>query len=221
MKISERRANDMIDQLTAILSFLGDWLYAWFIAPGSYLLSKFAAIAPATAFNLGISAGQNEGTLVIMLSLACWLLLLFALGIARTIVRSWLRLASAMVLTAWHRVKLAASGYKTRLVLKLKSLLPRRYAKSPADLPTVEFDDLDLEVLHLVSEQGPGFALSAPELAEKMSLLPSRIQESLDKLNRNNMLKSVIASTDGFDNYSLSETGAAFVSMWQRQESRG
>ena len=34
------------------------------------------------------------------------------------------------------------------------------------------------------------------------------------------MLKSVIGSAYGFDNYRVSESGAAFVSMYQRQEAR-
>ncbi len=212
---------NMIDQLTASFSSVGDWLYAGFIAPGSYLLSKFAAVAPVTAFKLDISTGQTEGTLVIALSLVAWILLCVALAIIWTLVRNWLRLASALLLTAWHRTKLTASGYKTKLVLKLRSLFPSRPAERQTKTPTVEFDDLDLAVLNSVSEQGPGFTLSAPELADRMSLLPSRIQHSLDKLNRNNMLQSVIGSTDGFDNYRLSETGAAFVSMWQRQQARG
>lgn len=211
----------MIDQLIATLNSVGDWLYAGFIAPGSYLLSKFAVIAPVTAFKLDISPGQSEGTLVIVLSLIAWILLCIALAIVWALVRTASRLASAMSLTAWHQLKIVASSYKTRLVLKMRSLVPRRPAESDTKTPTVEFDDLDLAVLNSVSEQGPGFTLSAPELADRLSLLPSRIQQSLDKLNRNNMLTSAIGSTDGFDNYRLSEAGAAFVSMWQRQQARG
>lgn len=211
----------MIDQLTAYLHSFGDWLYGWFIAPGSYLLSVFADVAPATAFGLGLSAAQTEGTLVIALSIVCWITLCIVLGIAWEVLRSGSRLVSAMIRTAWHRFLIAAASRKTRLVLKIRSLFPRRPAAVETIAPSVEFDDLDLAVLHSVSEQGPGFTLSAPELAEQMSLLPARIQQSLDKLSRNNMLQSAIGSTDGFDNYRLSETGAAFVSMWQRRESRG
>lgn len=211
----------MIDQLIAYLESFGDWLYGWFIAPGSYLLSKFAAVAPATAFDLGILPGQTEGRLVIALSLISWILLCFAFAFAWSVVRNALRVAIAMFLTAWHRMMIVAASYKTNLVLKLRSLFSRRPARLDDATPAVEFDDLDLEVLYSVSEQGPGFTLSAPELAEKMSLLPSRIQQSLDKLSKNNMLKPVIGSTDGFDNYRLSETGASFVSIWQRQQTRG
>lgn len=211
----------MIDQLTAYLDSFGDWLYGWFIAPGSFLLSKFAAVAPATAFDLGITPGQTEGALVITLALVSWILLCTAGAVAWILARNGTRLAVAMVLTAWHQLIIAVANHKTNVVLKLRSLFPKRPARPDETMPAVEFDELDLAVLHSVSEQGPGFTLSAPELAERMSLLPTRIQQSLDKLNRNNMLKSSIGSTDGFDNYRLSETGAAFVSMCQRRELRG
>lgn len=211
----------MIDRITAYLDSFGSWLYGWFVAPGSFLLSKFAAVAPATAFDLGIEPGQTEGTTVIALSLASWLLLCIVCALAWGVLRNGVRLTIAMVLTAWHRLAVAATGFKTNVVLKLRSLVPARSAHRDATSPAVEFDDLDLAVLHSVSEQGPGYTLSAPELAEAMSLLPAQIQRSLDKLSRNNMLRSTIGSTDGFDNYCLSETGAAFVSMYQRQATRG
>lgn len=103
----------------------------------------------------------------------------------------------------------------------LRWLLPRRKTQSDLERAAVEFDELDLAVLDSVSEQGPGFTLSAPELAERLSLLPSRIQQSLEKLSRNKLLDSSIGSTDGFDNYYLTEAGATYVSIWQRQQSRG
>lgn len=211
----------MIIELTAKLNSLGNWLWSWFVAPGSYLLSKFAAIAPATAFDLGLSPGQTDGTIVIVLSLVSWLVFAVVLAFAWVSARNLTRYAGALLRTAWYRLQIAVHGYKTRMVLKIRSLIPKRSRAPETTMPTVEFDDLDLAVLYSVSEQGPGFTLSAPELAERMSLLPARIQQSLDKLSRNNMLKSAIGSTDGFDNYRLSETGAAFVSMWQRRESRG
>ena len=82
----------------------------------------------------------------------------------------------------------------------------------------VEFDDLDLAVLRSASAQGPGFALSAPELAEKFRLRPAQVQRSLEKLSHNKMLDYVLGSTDGFDNYRLTDSGAAFFAMCQRQE---
>ena len=62
--------------------------------------------------------------------------------------------------------------------------------------------------------------LSAPELAEQFSLRPAQIQRSLDKLCSNAMITTVIGSTDGFDNYRLTDSGNAFVGMWARRQPR-
>jgi len=212
---------DMITQAIELFSKAVDWLYAMFVTPGSYLIAKFVAIAPVTAMRLGLAADQTGGTLLIVLSLISWIVLLILLVVAWLFVRNCARVANAVIRTALYRMNAAISSYKTKLVLKLRALVPRRSSSAECVTPAVEFDELDLAILHSVSTQGPGFTLSAPELAERLSLLPSQIQQSLDKLNRNNMLKSVIGSTDGFDNYRMSEPGAAFVSMCQRQESRG
>ena len=211
----------MVEKVSIVISTIGGKLYAAFILPGSYLLSQFAAIAPVTAMRLGIAAGQTEGALPVVLSLITWIVLLILFVVVWRLIRNWLRLGNAIVRTAWFRLIMAVSSYKTKLVLKLRSYLPQRRAAAEITAPAVEFDQLDLAVLSSVSMHGPGFTLSAPELAERLSLLPSRIQQSLDKLSKNNMLNSVIGSTDGYDNYRLTETGASFISMWQRQESRG
>jgi RIO-like serine/threonine protein kinase len=84
----------------------------------------------------------------------------------------------------------------------------------------IEFDDIDLAVLRTASAQGPGFALSAPELAEKFTMRPAQVQRSLDRLRQNKMLDSVIGSTDGYDNYRLTDSGFAFLAMLQRQQAR-
>lgn len=81
----------------------------------------------------------------------------------------------------------------------------------------IEFDDLDLAVLRSASVQGAGFALSAPELAEQFRMRPAQVQRSLNMLSKNKMLAYVIGSTDGFDNYRLTDSGAAFFAMWERQ----
>ena len=76
-------------------------------------------------------------------------------------------------------------------------------------------------MLRSVSAKGPGFALSAPDLADKFTLRPAQVQRSLDKLSKNKLLASVIGSTDGFDNYRMTDSGLAFMAMWERQQARG
>ncbi len=82
----------------------------------------------------------------------------------------------------------------------------------------VEFDNLDLAVLRSAAARGPGVMLSAPQLAEQIRMRPAQVQRSLDKLSKNKMLDYVIGSTDGSDNYRLTDSGATFVGMWQRQQ---
>jgi DNA-binding MarR family transcriptional regulator len=211
----------MVDQAFTLLGAIGDVLYAVFLMPGIYLLSAFVATAPVTALKLGITAGQTEGTLPVVVSLISWFVLMILLSIVWQVFRNWLRMVNAMLRKIGFRLTLATRACKTRLLLMLRWFLPRRKTQADLEPAAVEFDELDLAVLDSVSEQGPGFTLSAPELAEQLSLLPSKIQQSLEKLSRNKLLDSSIGSTDGFDNYYLTEAGATYVSIWQRQQSRG
>jgi DNA-binding PadR family transcriptional regulator len=50
---------------------------------------------------------------------------------------------------------------------------------------------------------------------------PAQVQRSLDKLRKYELVDSVIGSTDGFDNYRLTESGAFFLADWQRRGKGG
>ncbi|MDH3578771.1 MAG: hypothetical protein OEO71_13260, partial [Gammaproteobacteria bacterium] len=102
-----------------------------------------------------------------------------------------------------------------RLLHGLRRLVPQR-TRGDIAAPKVDFDDLDLAVLHSAAARGPGFTTSAPELAERLTYRPTQIQRSLNKLSRNKLLDGVIGSTDGFDNYRLSESGSHYVMMLRR-----
>lgn len=211
----------MVDQALTILDTVKDQLYAIFVMPGSLLLAWFTSVAPAKALSLGITGGQSEGLLVNVLSLFAWLLLAMAATAVLKVFRNGLRLANAIVRTTWFRMTIAISAMKTSLLLKLRSLLGQRGKLDHPEPRSVDFDEWDMAVLDSISEQGPGFTLSAPELAVHLSMRPSQIQARLEKLSHYKMLDSVIGSTDGYDNYRLTETGATFVSVWQRQERLG
>jgi len=209
----------MIDRLLSDLAQIGDALTGAFLLPGEFLLSAFDRLAPDTVAILT----RGHGALIVTFigALLTWsvatILGLMFLRFCRNLVRQ----ASAFVLTLWHRTRMALASLRMRIVWTIRSLLPHRKRPEENLAPTIEFDDLDMAVLHSVSAKGPGFAMSAPDLAEIFTLRPTQVQRSLDKLSRNKLLASVIGSTEGFENYRLTESGLAFIAMWQRQAARG
>lgn len=117
-----------------------------------------------------------------------------------------------------YRILQGLGNLKTRVVCKIRELIPHRRIGRIDSAPQVEFDDLDLAVLRTASALGPGIAINAVELAERFRLRPAQVQRSLNKLNSNKMLDSVIGSSEGFDNYRLSQLGNAFTSRWAQQK---
>ncbi len=208
------------DWLTYLRDF-GDLIYAVFMLPGDFLLLHFAERLPALALTLGVGGDDRSLILpatVAVLSWICvgivvWAIVRLCLNIARTI--------DAAVRTMFFRVFEAACNFKTWMVCKIRQLLPRRRSGIANSAPEVEFDDLDMAVLRSAAACGPGLATSAPDLAEQLMLRPAQIQRSLDKLRINHMLDNILGSTEGFDNYRLSKSGAIFISAWQRKWRRG
>jgi len=213
--------NDMIiDWLTYVRDF-GDMMYDIFMLPGDFLLSQLALRLPALALTLGVRDVDGSLFLPAVISLLSWLLMGIVVWAIGRLLRNLARIMTAAVRTVSFRVSLAAGNFKTWVVCKIRQLIPQRRSGIADSAPEVELDDLDIAVLRSAAACGPGFATSAPELAEQLMMRPAQIQSRLDKLRKNNMLDAIIGSTEGFDNYRVSKSGAIFITMWQRKWRRG
>ncbi len=207
----------MITDLTTILRQFGNAVYNIFVLPGDFLLSQFAAHAPRVAAKLGFVGDDQSDMLLVVLSLLIWFLLAVVVMKILRLWQNFVRISNAMIKTISFRISLATRNLKMRLMCRLRRLIPRRSNRDDA-VSEVEFDDLDLAVLRSTAACGPGFTTSAPELADQFPLRPAQIQRSLDKLSSNKMLDRSTGSTDGFETYRLSQSGAFFLAMWQRKE---
>ncbi len=143
------------------------------------------------------------------MSIVAWRLYRYGKSLTRNLV--------ALTHTAFFRTRQAAGSLKTRIVCRLRGVVPSRRDDGIDAVPEIDFDDIDLAVLRSAAARGPGFAMSAPEIAEQFKLRPSEVQRSIDKLRQSRMLDTVIGSTDGYGNFRLSPYGTTFVAMWQRQ----
>ena len=207
----------MINNWLSTLREFGALVREIYLVPGDFVLSKFAELAPVTATNWGISAGSDSAVQAAVISAIFWILMSIIAWRLYRYCQSFVRNFIAVLHTAWYRGRQAAGSLKTRIVCRLREFVPRREEHGIDAIPEIDFDDLDLAVLRSAAARGPGLATSAPEIAEKFKLRPSQVQRSIDKLRRNKMLDTVIGTTDGYDNFRLSPSGATFVAMWQRQ----
>ncbi len=207
----------MISNWLSILPELGFFIREIYLAPGEFVLSRFAELAPVTAGNWGIADSGDALAAVAATSAIFWLLMSIIAWRLYRYGRSFVRNLVALVHTAWYRGRQAVGSLKTMLVCRLRGVAPRRAHDGIDAVPEIDFDDLDLAVLRSAAARGPGLATSAPEIAEQFKLRPSEVQRSIDKLRHSRMLDTVIGSTDGYGNFRLSPYGASFVAMWQRQ----
>jgi hypothetical protein len=189
-----------------------------YFAPGDFVLSKFAELAPVTAANWGVAGNGDSIMAAAVISAFFWLLISIVAWRLYRYGKSLTRNLVALFHTAGFRGRQAAGSLKTRIVCRLREFVPSRHDDGYDAVPEIDFDDLDLAVLRSAAARGPGLATSAPEIAEKFKLRPSEVQRSIDKLRQSRMLDTVIGSTDGYGNFRLSPSGATFVAMWQRRQ---
>lgn len=206
------------DDFLALMRDAGNAIYNAFAWPGEYALLHLGNIVPD--FAAYMSTPTNHTTAMVILSLIYWYLVVVLATMFFRAYCNVARIVTAAAHTAAYRIVLEAGNVKTRIICKLRQRLP--WGKSAQDMyePTVEFDKLDLAILKAAVVKGPGFAMSAPELAEQFSLRPAQIQRSLDKLCSNAMITAIFGSTDGFENYRLTDSGNTFVGMWAQQKPR-
>lgn len=206
------------DDFLKLLRDTGNAIYNAFAWPGEYALLQLGNMAPD--FAAYMSTPTNYTTAVVILSLIYWYLVIVLSTMFVRACRNVARIVTATARTIAFRLFLEAGNAKTRIICKLRQRFPWNKAAQDVAAPTVEFDKLDLAILKTAVVKGPGFALSAPELAEQFSLRPAQIQRSLDKLCSNAMMTTVIGSTEGFDNYRLTDSGNTFVGLWASQKPR-
>lgn len=185
-----------------------------FLLPAEFILSLIGKIAPqAEAI---ITFGQGGTVATFCIALAAWTgILVIGLLILRACLKLTRTFSSLIRIALWH-LKMTLGNLKTKLIWKYREYFPHK-AQQAQSVSHAQFDDMDIAVLASVSRRGPGMATSAPELAEKYKLRPAQVQDRLEKLARNHMLSSVISSTDGYENYRLTDSGLALIAMCERQ----
>jgi hypothetical protein len=182
---------------------LGYAAYDVFLWPGNFVLSQVGTHAPGLALKLGIGVDGDAVVLPAIASAVVWSLLVF-LGWKTT------KSVCAQILYGGRRVKAI-------LVAKFQKTNRRRQLSRPVAIPDVEIDDLDLAILDTGLTLPPGLALTAAELAGQMTKRPAQLQQRLEKLRKYGLVDGALGETDGFDNYRLTRSGAAVVSIWHRQ----
>ncbi len=191
----------------ANLHDLGKVIYDLFMLPGTLVLSQLGALAPELALELGIGVEGDGVMLPAIISLLVWSLL----GI----------LVWETARAVCSRIFYGSRRLKTFLVSKLQKLNRRRLLSRPISIPEVELDDLDIAVLNSGVTLSPGLVLTAAELSGQLIKRPAQVQRSLDKLRKYGLVDDTIGTTDGFDNYRLTRSGAYLLAVWQRKGNDG
>jgi DNA-binding MarR family transcriptional regulator len=207
----------MITNWLANVHDLGKAIYNAFFLPGDFVLSQFVAHAPTLALRLGIGGDGDGLMLPAVLSLLIWLLLVVVVWKFIGLLQNVARIVNATTRTIYFRTSYGIRSIKTKLVCMWLKLFPRRGSSTADTITEVQFDDLDLAVLRTSAALAPGFALSAPELAGQLTMRPAQVQRSLDKLRKYELVDYGTGSTDGIDNYRLTQSGAFFLAAWQRR----
>ena len=197
----------MITNWLANLHDLGKVIYDLFLLPGAFVLSQLGTHAPELALKLGIGVEGVGVMLPAIVSLLVW-------SLPGILVWKTVRAIISRIFYGTRRLK-------TFLVCKLQKLNRRRLLSRPVSIPEVEFDDLDIAVLNSGMTLSPGHVLTAAELSGQLIKRPAQVQRSLDKLRKYGLVDDTIGTTDGFDNYHLTRSGAYLLAVWQRKGNDG
>ena len=189
-------------------------IYQAFTLPGEWILSLIDRFAPQAVEIMLV----DNGAIIVpfVLSLLVWTLVIVAGLMVFRVCRNFAWQVAALWRTFVWRLKMALGSLKTRLLWKYRQFFPHRGDNSEM-VAREEFDNVDIALLRTLFKQGPGMTISAPELTERLKLRPAQIQHRLDNLLQHQMVRSAIGSTDGYENYRLTDSGLAFITMMQRQ----
>jgi hypothetical protein len=183
--------------------------YFYNSAADAYLLPG-QLVTSAMNTGLNIVVGDKEFLIAVLFSTVSWLLLI-AIAIRA------LRIASRTAANTRAAVATTIFNTRTKRACGKRSQASQTQPVVSDSKTEVDFDNLDLAVLDSAATLGPGFALTAPDLAKEFNLRPRQVQGSLEKLAKNMMLERSFGAAEDYQNYRLSQGGAAFLSMWKRR----
>ena len=207
-----------MDRLLEIVNSVIDTVYLVFMTPGEWLASMSIMYAPSLVASLGISAAESTVLAPLILSILSWTIIALLLRQLLYLLRGLLKAIGDMIMRLRFRTFIALRSFLKKL--GLERLMWWKDSGSETEPEKLSLNRLDLMVLELAKAAGPGFALSAPELSDRMNLRPEQIQQCLDKLSQNNLLDFTRGATDGYENYRLNETGTYILTMWQQYQAR-
>lgn len=208
------------DWLTT-LSAAGSTVYDVFLLPGDFLLLQFGSWAPEIALLLGVDVNSHAVPLSAALSVLIWLLVIGALWKFLRFLQNLSRSLTAACGRMVFRVSLRMHRFKAELLCLLGKMLGRQHSDGIALDSEAVIDDSDLAVLQNTAAAGGSFVVAAPDLAAQLTLRPAQVQRSLERLRAHGIIDAVLGSTDGYQNYRLSLSGAAFLAALERKESTG
>ncbi|MCI0516507.1 MAG: hypothetical protein L0Y45_01600 [Woeseiaceae bacterium] len=188
--------------------------YELFLLPGDYVLSIVARTPEAAIL-------ADGGALLLrnIASALCWLLIIVLIWQLLRLIRNIVRVLLAVWLTVEFRFEQGLRNLRTRLVCAVRLLFAGRRIQRIERAFEVEFDDIDVAVLRNGAGLRPGYTLSVPELAGRLTIRPSLVQKSLDKLRKQKLVECAFGSTDGFENYRLTPNGITLLAVWRRNTS--
>jgi hypothetical protein len=188
-----------------------------FYLPAEELLAVLRQHLPELARTLNLHGQHPSPPGMTILAAVAWVALAMTAWVSMRLLRFLRRMAEFGFSNLHHQCRLAGSVLRTWLTLRRQQVEGTSVRLRPAALGmATEFSSTDLSILGAVARLTAGFSTSAPELADLLGLRPVEIQKSLEKLYRNKLLDTTLGSTDGFDNYVISTSGAVLMAMMSR-----
>ncbi len=209
-----------MDRLLEILNSVIDTAYAVFMTPGECLASNVIEHAPLLAASIGISAEERTLLAPLILTILSWTIAALLLRRLLYSLRGLMKAVGVVIMRVRYRTLIALDGYKRMSGSDPDSVDRRKEADGEEQSERFRLNRLDLIVLNLAKTLGPGFALSAAELANRLNLRPGQIQECLEKLSRHRLIDHTTVMTDGYENYRLNDTGSYVLTMWEQHRAR-
>ena len=193
---------------------LPEWISGPFSRPGEAVAAWLKQNAPA--LNSWLSELLQE-QLTLVLAAAAWFGVVL---VAYTLVRLGQKtfLAGRRLFIRLRISSIAFMAYLKGVSLtRLSAVLgaPSRHGVSHEE---IELSDLDLVILKRGASLPPGFAISVVDIAQELRERPSRVERSLVRLRQHQLVDPLLGSTDGFNDYRLTDSGAWLVSRQRADE---
>jgi DNA-binding MarR family transcriptional regulator len=187
-----------------------DTLLEWLNLPGETAAAWLVLHAPSVAGIARVAEGSGRITLVVTISVLCWLFALLLLAFVVEKIRDLDRRTTSYLSGRYAEAKRQLRILRRRIVSAI-GLMKEQHATPAIVVSTIDLPQLEARVLRCFGSEGAKSGILADEIASKLKLTLLQVEAVLRHLLQEHLVERGSAASPGREAHRITQAGQIYL----------